>query len=57
MAPFVIGNVLEKSVKEIWLDKGINAWQSQKVVEFINSIDEDTQEGNLKNHVDADILI
>ena len=57
MAPFVIGNVLEKSVKEIWLDKGINAWQSQKVVEFINSIDEDNQEGNLKNHVDADILI
>jgi len=57
MAPFVIGNVLEKSVKELWLDKGINAWHNSKVVEFINSIDEDNQEGNLKNHVDADILI
>ena len=57
MAPFIIGNVLEKSVKEIWCDKGINAWHNQKVVEFINSINEDNQEGNLKNHVDADILI
>ena len=57
MAPFIIGNVLEKSVKEIWRDKGINAWHNQKVVEFVNSIDEDNQEGNLKNHVDADILI
>ena len=57
MAPFVIGNVLEKSVKELWLDKGINAWHNSKVVEFVNSIDEDNQEGNLKNHVDADILI
>ena len=57
MAPFIIGNVLEKSVKEIWRDKGINAWHNSKVVEFVNSIDEDNQEGNLKNHVDADILI
>ena len=57
MAPFTIGNVLEKSVKELWLEKGVGAWQSQKVRDFIDSINEDNREGNIKNHVDADILI
>ena len=57
MAPFVIGNVLEKSIKEIWLEKGIEAWHSQIVKDFITLINEDKQESYLKNHIDADILL
>lgn len=57
MTPFVIGNVLEKSVKEIWLSKGINAWKSKKVSEFIESINEDEQMGYIKNHLDKDIIL
>ena len=57
MAPFTIGNVLKKSVKEIWLEKGIDAWNSDAVKNFVASIDEDRQEGNYKNHVEADIAL
>ena len=57
MAPFTIGNVLEKSVKEIWLDKGIDAWSLPEVRNFIASIDEDKQTSNVKNHVDVDIAL
>lgn len=57
MAPFTIGNVLEKSVKEIWLDKGIDAWKSDAVKNYVSAIDEDTQESNVKNHVDADFKL
>ena len=57
MAPFTIGNVLEKSVKEIWLDKGIEAWKSDAVKNFVAAIDEDKQESNVKNHVDADFKL
>lgn len=57
MAPFVIGNVLEKSIKEIWLEKGIEAWHSQTVKNFITLINEDKQESYLKNHVDDDIVL
>ena len=57
MAPFTIGNVLEKSVKEIWLDKGIDAWNLPEVKNFIASIDEDKQTSNVKNHVDVDIAL
>ncbi len=57
MAPFVIGNVLESSIKELWLSKGIDAWHSKEVMEYINSIDEESQAGNIQNHVEADHLI
>lgn len=57
MAPFTIGNVLEKSVKEIWLDKGIDAWKSDAVKNFVSAIDEDKQESNVKNHVDSDFQL
>ena len=57
MAPFTIGNVLETSIKEMWLNKGINAWQSKAVKDFIMSIDEDKQTSELKNHVDVDIAL
>lgn len=57
MAPFTIGNVLEKSVKEIWIEKGIDAWQSDAVKNFVSAIDEDRQESNIKNHVDVDFAL
>lgn len=57
MAPFIIGNVLETPLKKMWQAKGINAWQSPKVQEYIQSIQDSQQMGNIRNHVDTDILI
>ena len=57
MAPFTIGNVLEKSVKEIWLEKGIDAWQSDDVRNYVASIDEDAQTAAIMNHVDIDVAL
>ena len=57
MAPFTIGNVLKKSVKEIWLEKGIDAWHSDAVKNFVSAIDEGRQESNIKNHVDVDFAL
>ena len=57
MAPFTIGNVLEKSVKEIWLEKGIDAWQNDIVKNFIASINEDLQTSSIMNHVDGDVAL
>lgn len=57
MAPFIIGSVLDKSVKDLWIERGIDAWHSQEVQNFIASIDNSMQKGNIKNHVDKDILI
>lgn len=55
MAPFIIGNVLEKPLKEIWDEKGKYAWKTSAVQQFISSIDENTQMGNVKNHIGRDI--
>ena len=57
MAPFVIGNVLERSIKDMWLEKGIDAWHTDAVQKFIASIDEAHQTADVKNHVDADIAL
>ena len=57
MAPFIIGNVLNTSLKELWMKHGINAWKSERVQKFIASINEETQKGNIQNHVDKDILV
>ena len=57
MAPFTIGNVLESSIKDMWLAKGIEAWHSEAVKNFISSIDEDKQTSQIKNHVDLDIAL
>lgn len=57
MAPFTIGNVLEKSVKEIWLEKGVDAWNLPEVRKFIAAIDEDKQTSDVRNHVDIDIAL
>lgn len=57
MAPFIIGNVLNTPLKEMWLTHGITAWKSKEVQDFIASIDDEKQEGYIKNHVDKDILV
>ncbi len=58
MAPFVIGNVLKNSIKDIWTSKGANAWQSEAVQKYIASIDEDSQlSDEIQNHVDIDIAL
>ena len=57
MAPFTVGNVLNNSIKNIWLEKGIDAWQFAAVKNFVNSIDEDEQTAAIMNHVDADIAL
>ena len=57
MAPFTVGNVLNNSIKNIWLEKGIDAWQFAAVKNFVNSIDEDEQTATIMNHVDADIAL
>lgn len=57
MAPFTIGNVLEKSVKEIWLAKGSDVWNSDAVKNYVASIDEDEQTSAIMNHVDVDIAL
>lgn len=56
MAPFTIGNVLKNSIKEIWLTKGVDAWQTDAVKNFVASID-DAQISAYKNHVDTDIAL
>lgn len=57
MAPFVIGNVLEDSIKDIWHKKGREAWHNQKVLDFIESLDHESQRGDILNHVSEDIKI
>ena len=57
MAPFVIGNVLKEPFRNIWRNKGINAWKNEKVLRFIESIDEISQKGDIQNHVGKDIVL
>ena len=57
MAPFTIGNVLNQTLKEIWLEKGIDAWQSDAVKNFVASINEDAQISTIINHVDIDVAL
>ena len=57
MAPFTIGNVLEKSIASIWKEKGENAWHNPKVIEYVESINTDNQQGNILNHVSKDIRL
>ncbi len=57
MAPFVIGNVLEAPLKDIWIQKGINAWQDPRVTAFVASIDQREQKGSIQNHLMRDIRL
>ena len=57
MAPFVMGNVLEDSFYDIWRERGNNIWNDPRVIEFINSVNEDEQRGSITNYVDSDIKL
>ena len=57
MAPFTIGNVLEKPISSIWKEKGEHAWHNPQVMEYVKSIDMDKQQGNILNHVSEDIRL
>lgn len=55
MAPFVIGNVLETPLEDIWKRKGKNIWKNEQVLKFINSVDDEKQFGDIVNYIDPDI--
>lgn len=57
MAPFIIGNVLKDPIKKIWKEKGINAWTSKPVQDYIKSIGVMGKSDFIRNHVDADIAL
>lgn len=57
MAPFTIGNVLDEPIGVIWEKKGKDAWHHAKVLEYIQSIDAEKQQGNIQNHVSDDIRL
>lgn len=57
MAPFIIGNVLKTPLKQLWQEKGITAWQSPLVQEYIASIHDDGTGATIRNHVDRDIIL
>jgi len=58
MMPFVIGNVLQKPFSEIWRDKGATCWNSQQVVDYIESVDPITGASFIhSNHVEVDRVI
>ena len=56
MAPFTIGNVLNDSIKNIWLTKGVDVWNSDAVKNYVASIDA-AQNSAIMNHVDTDIAL
>ena len=57
MAPFTIGNVLEKPLSLIWKEKGEHAWQDSQVIDYIKSISLGNQQGKILNHVSDDIRL
>lgn len=58
VAPFVIGNLFEDELSNIWRKKGIGAWQNTRIQEFYEAIDEITNTNSLNtNYVDKEILI
>lgn len=46
MAPFIIGNVREETLEEIWLKKGVTAWQHPDVVRYLENTDLVTAKNN-----------
>ena len=56
LAPFVIGNVREKNLADIWRDIGCNAWNHSRVREYVASLKkvEDMLVVHPRAHVDKD---
>ena len=57
MAPFVMGNILKTPLYDIWQGKGKRIWENKEVLNFIDSVDEEKQVGNIMNYVDPDVRI
>lgn len=58
MAPFTIGNVLQDNWFTIWKQKGIDAWNHDKVIEFIENIDREFDINPYrKNYYDQDVKL
>jgi len=58
LAPFVIGNVREESLQDIWLNKGVNAWRHPDVVRYLKNADLITAENDyLTNYNGEDIRL
>jgi MoaA/NifB/PqqE/SkfB family radical SAM enzyme len=57
MAPFTIGNVLKSPFHDQW-NLGLQAWQTEQVSNYINSLDDYSSLNSLyKNHLDEDIKL
>lgn len=56
IAPFVLGNLKEQSIKDIWLSVGQRAWQHPRVLEYILAIKkrEDMLTVSPRTYVDPD---
>lgn len=58
LAPFVIGNVLEESLKKIWQSRGVFAWEHPMAVKFLENVDVVSGEfSGAVNYLDKDIRL
>ncbi len=55
--PFVVGNVLEDSITNIWRNIGADSWNHKLVKEYISELDEFGFHPTHKNHNDLDIKL
>lgn len=55
--PFIIGNVMESSISDIWKNAGINCWNSIEVNQYISELDECGYHPTHQNHIDPDMKI
>lgn len=58
MAPFILGNILDRDFEKLWKEKAKDCWYNEKVCEYINAFDDLSDINELqKNYVDSDILL
>lgn len=57
MAPFVVGNILADDFATIWKDKIENAWNNEKVAEFISEFDKNDVNYESVNYIMKDIVL
>lgn len=57
MAPFVIGNIINKDFTTLWENKIDKCWNDSRVQEFINNFNEDDQNRITINYVKKDIRL
>ncbi|MDT1012016.1 radical SAM protein [Plesiomonas shigelloides] len=55
--PFVVGNVKNNTVKEIWLANGSHCWNHPDVTQYISALDQYGNHPTHKNHIDPDMVI